>query len=52
MRLLKAKLLVDGEEIRLNEFVEKILNGTLVGAVSSLHGIKENWKEIDIKLKR
>ena len=44
------KLKVDGKEIPLNEFVEKILNGTVVGAVTSLKGIKENWKKIEIEL--
>ena len=45
-----AKLVVDGEEIDLNEFVAKILSGTVVGAVTSLRGIKKDWKEIEIKV--
>jgi hypothetical protein len=45
---LKAKLLVDGEEIDLNEFVEKILEGTIVGAVTSLRDVKKDWKKIEI----
>jgi len=49
---LDVKLLVDGEEIDLNEFVEKILSGTIVGAVTSLRGIKRDWKEIEIKVTR
>ena len=44
------KLLVDGKKIPLNEFVEKILNGTIVGAVTSLRGIKEDWKKIEIEI--
>ncbi|MBA7593367.1 hypothetical protein ES703_00286 [subsurface metagenome] len=48
--LLDVKLLVDGEEIDLNEFVVKILSGTLVGAVDSLRGIKGDWKEIEVKV--
>ncbi len=48
--LLDVKLVVDGKEIVLNEFVVKILSGALVGAVTSLHGIKENWKEIEVKV--
>ena len=44
------KLKVDGEDIPLNEFVEKILNGTVVGAVTSLKGIKEDWKRIEISI--
>lgn len=47
-----VKLLVDGEEIDLNEFVVKILSGTLMGAVTSLRGIKKDWKEIEVKLAR
>jgi len=49
---LEAKLIVDGEEINLNEFVVKILSGTIVGAVTSLKGIKKDWKEIEIKVTR
>jgi hypothetical protein len=44
------KLLIDGKEIPLNEFVEKILSGTIVGAVTSLRGIKEDWKKIEIEI--
>ncbi|MGQ9506759.1 MAG: hypothetical protein ACUVTB_02725 [Candidatus Bathycorpusculaceae bacterium] len=47
---MKTKLIVDGEEISLNEFVVKILSGTIVGAVTSLKGIKKDWKEIEIKV--
>jgi hypothetical protein len=44
------KLQVDGKEIPLNEFVENILSGSIVGAVTSLRGIKEDWKKIDIEI--
>ena len=47
---MSMKLLVDSKEIPLNEFVEKILNGTIVGAVTSLRGIKEDWKKIEIEI--
>jgi hypothetical protein len=50
--LVDVKLLVDGEEIDLNEFVAKILSGTVVGAVTSLRGIKKDWKKIEIKVTR
>ena len=50
--LLDVKLFVDGEEIYLSEFVVKILSGALVGAVTSLRGIKKNWKEIEVKVAR
>ena len=47
-----VKLFVDSEEIDLNEFVVKMLGGTLVGAVTSLRGIKKDWKEIQVKVTR
>ena len=52
MIVLDVKLLVDGKEIELNEFVVKILGGTIVGAVTSLRGIRSDWKEIEIKVKK
>ena len=45
-------LLVDGKKIDLNEFVVKILSGTIVGAVTSLRDIKKDWKDIEIKVTR
>jgi hypothetical protein len=45
---LKARLLVDGEEVELNEFVGKILEGTIIGAVTSLRDVKKDWKKIEI----
>jgi hypothetical protein len=47
---LEIELLVDDESIALNEFVKKMLTGTLVGAVTSLRGIKKDWKNIEIKI--
>jgi len=49
---LEVKLLVDDEEIALNEFVAKMLGGTVSGAISSLHGIKKDWKKIEVSLTR
>jgi hypothetical protein len=49
---LSLKLKVDGKEIPLNEFVEKILAGTLTGAVASLKGIKGDWKKIEIEIQK
>jgi hypothetical protein len=49
---LSLKLKVDGIEIPLNEFVEKILAGTITGAVTSLRGIKDDWEKIEIEIKK
>ncbi len=45
-----AKLIVDGKEIPLNEFVSKMLGGTVVGAVTSLRGIKDDWEKIEVEV--
>lgn len=52
MKKLGLKLKVDGKEIPLNEFVEKIVSGTVTGAVTSLRGIKEDWKKIEIEIEK
>jgi len=49
---LSLKLIVDGKEIPLNDFVEKILAGTITGAVSQLKGINEDWKKIAVEIKK
>jgi hypothetical protein len=49
---LSLKLKVDGKDIPLNEFVEKILSGTVTGALSSLKGIKEDWKKIEVTIEK
>ena len=35
---MSLKLKVDGKEIPVKEFVENILSGSIVGAVTTLHG--------------
>ena len=47
---MKIRLLIDGKEIPLNEFVNSMLGGTVVGAVTSLRGIKNDWKEIEVRV--
>jgi hypothetical protein len=49
---LGLKLKIDGKEIPMNEFVERIMDGTIIGAVSSLKGIKEDWEKIEIEIQR
>ncbi len=47
-----AKLVVDGKEIPLNNFVTSIISSTVVGALTTLHGVGEDWKKIEIKIER
>ncbi|MFP3984727.1 MAG: hypothetical protein ACLFU9_01995 [Candidatus Bathyarchaeia archaeon] len=46
-----VKLFVDEKEIVLNEFVKKVFSGVLIGVVTSLRDIKENWEEIRVEVK-
>jgi hypothetical protein len=49
---LKMKLRVDGVEIPVNEFVERILTGMVVGGVNALKGIKEDWEKLEIEVSK
>ncbi len=49
---INLKVKVDGKDIPLNEFVEKILSGTIVGAITSLRGINEDWKKMEIEIQK
>jgi hypothetical protein len=46
------KLKVDGKEIPMNEFVESILANTILGAVTTLHGVDEKWQKIEIQIQK
>jgi hypothetical protein len=50
--LLDVTLTVDGKKVDLNAFVDKILGGTVVGAVTSLRGVTKDWKEMEIRVKK
>ncbi len=43
---------VDGKDIPMNDFVRKILRGMITGSVSVLRDVGEDWKTVNISLKR
>lgn len=47
-----VKIIVDGEEVMINDFVNRILAGVFVGAVTALRDITKDWKEVKIEIKR
>ena len=49
---MSVKLKVNGKDIPLNDFVESILGSSIVGAVTTLHGIDEDWGKIEIQIQR
>jgi len=46
------KIVVDGEEVDVNEFVQNIIGRAIVGSVCVLKGVKEDWAEIAVTVKR
>ncbi|AGB48733.1 hypothetical protein Metho_0466 [Methanomethylovorans hollandica DSM 15978] len=49
---MEVKLTVDGKDIEINSFVQKILAGAVTGAVGTLKGVDEDYEEILLKIKR
>lgn len=47
-----VNLIIDGKKVKLNEFVAKILSGTIVGAISSLRDVKDEWTEMTLKISK
>ncbi len=43
---------VDGKKIPMNDFVRKILCGMIAGSIEALRGVGNDWKTVDIRLKR
>ena len=43
---------INGEKIPMNEFVRKILCGMITGSVETLRGVGNEWKTINISIKR
>lgn len=43
---------VDGEDVPLNEFVSRMIAGVITGALLTLRGVGEDWKSIEIEIKR
>ncbi len=43
---------VDGKDIPMNDFVRKILCGMIAGSIEALRGVGDDWKSINVSLKR
>ena len=46
------ELVVDGNEIDTNPFVRKILLSVVGGVTEQLNGVDEDWKKLEIVIKR
>lgn len=48
----KVSLVVDGKEIRVKEFVQNFIAGSIVGMLTTLQGVPGNFKSMKIKIER
>ena len=48
----EVEIFVDREEIVVNEFVQNVIGKAIAGAVSALKGVKAEWGEIEVKVRR
>ena len=49
---MEVRLVVDGEDIELNEFVTKMIGSVVAAMVSTLKGVSEDWKVVQIEVVR
>ena len=46
------ELLVDGKKVPMNSYVRSVFFRVIEALVSTLKGVDEEWKEIEIKLEK
>jgi hypothetical protein len=49
---LNLDLKIDENKVEVNEFVAKILSGTIIGAISSLRDVEDDWTEMTLKISK
>ena len=49
---IELELIVDGKDITMNKFVQKVIAGIVAGAVEPLAGVEEDWTDIELTIKR
>ena len=49
---MKVEIFIDGEKIKLNNFVEKIFGNIINGAIESLSDINKDWINIEINVEK
>lgn len=49
---MEVRLVVDGEDIEMNEFVTKVFGKVIEALVSTLKGVDEDWDIVKIEVVR
>ena len=50
--MLVVEIRIDGEEIEVNRFVQDMIGNAIAGALSALKGVRRDWDELKITVKR
>lgn len=49
---MEVRILVDGEKVPVNEFVQGLIGQGLAAQVEELHGVPEDWDRIEVTVER
>jgi hypothetical protein len=49
---MEIELIVDGKDITINNFVQRIIAGVVAGAIEPLSGVEKDWTDIELTIKR
>ncbi len=47
-----VKLVIDGKEVPMNPYVQKVFGAVVKGLISTLKGVDENWSHAELILDR
>jgi hypothetical protein len=48
----ELEMIIDGKDIPINDFVQKIIASIVSGAAECLNGVEDNWTEINLTITR
>lgn len=49
---MELELIIDGKDIIMNKFVQRVIAGIVGGAVETLEGVDEDWTDIKLTIMR
>ena len=49
---MEVELIIDGEKIVMNDFVQRVLGNIIGGAVETLHGVENDWSDVSLTIKK
>ncbi len=49
---IELELIIDGKDITINKFVQKVIAGIIGGAVEPLEGVEKDWTDIELTITR